>query len=409
MSRRASLHKLDLGGRRVFSVSELTLEVKNLLEEAFPLVWVQGEVANLRFPASGHVYFTLRDEKASLRAVLFRTQRSLVPFQLEDGLHVLCLGHISLYAPRGEYQLIVQLIEPQGLGALQLALEQRKKKLAAEGLFDPANKRALPLWPKVVGLVTSLSGAALRDFLKVALGRFPKARVRICPVRVQGEGAAQEIARAIALLGADPEVEVIVITRGGGSLEDLWPFNEEVVVRAAAATPVPVVSAVGHEIDYTLCDLVADVRAPTPTAAAQVVFPYEEDLKAQIAGLETRLKETLLQKIAGSRSRLEELSRRLRDPREELKQKARRLRELHQALERLVFLTFKAKKQRLDANARHLNAVSPLAILARGYSVVRKQPEGNIVRQASSLGPDDEVEILLHKGRVRAVVKEVEP
>ena len=408
MAGRASLESTKrFTERKVFTVKELTTVLKNLLEEAFPLVWVEGEIANLRFPASGHVYFTLREEGAPLRAVLFRTQRNWVPFDLEDGLHVLCLGHISVYEPRGEYQLVVQLIEPKGLGALQLALEQRKRKLAAEGLFDEARKRKLPLLPRVVGLVTSLSGAALRDFLKVALARFPKARVRICPVRVQGDGAAQEITQAIKVLGQDPAVEVIVITRGGGSLEDLWAFNEEVVVRAVYASPVPVVSAVGHEIDYTLCDLVADARAPTPTAAAQLVFPREEDLRAKIDLLQGRLQEVLLNKVQQARRRWQELSRRLRDPREALKDQAKRLQTLSKALQRAGQMTFWQKRQRLEALTRHLHAVSPLAILARGYSVVRKWPEGTIVCKASALRPHDEIEILLSQGRLQAVVKEV--
>ncbi len=410
MSRRASPGKSGgIGERKVFTVRELTLVIKSLMEETFPLVWVEGEIANLRFPASGHVYFTLRDKGASLRAVLFRNQRLWVPFDLEDGLHVLCLGHISVYEPRGEYQLVVQVIEPKGLGALQLALEQLKRKLAEEGLFDESRKRRLPLLPRTVGLVTSLSGAALRDFLKVSLARFPQAKIRICPVRVQGEGAAQEIARAIALLGGDPEVEVIVITRGGGSLEDLWAFNEEVVVRAVYASPVPVVSAVGHEIDYTLCDLVADARAPTPTAAAQLVFPLERDLRERLSSLEVRLKEALLKKTSQSRLRLQDLSRRLRDPRQELRDQARHLKELTRALNQGCRIILEKKRQRLESLAKHLQAVSPLAILARGYSVVRKWPEGDIVRKALDLSPNDEIEILLSQGRIRAVVREVEP
>jgi len=404
----ASSRETPILERRIFTVGELTYVIKDLLEEAFPFVWVEGEVANLRSPNSGHLYFTLRDEVASLRAVLFRSQRAAIKFDLEDGLHVLCFGRISVYEPRGEYQLIVQLIEPRGLGALQLALEQLKRRLANAGFFDTARKRPLPLLPRAVGVVTSLSGAALRDFLKVALSRFHRARIVIFPVWVQGEGAAEEIAEGVRLLSRHGGVELIVVTRGGGSLEDLWAFNEEVVAKAVFDSSVPVVSAVGHEIDYTICDLVADARAPTPTAAAQMVFPAEEELYESIRALEMRLLGALREILVLRRKRLEELSRRLKDPRASLVEAKERLRQLRGRLQNAWQNLSERKRQRLSSLTRHLEAVSPLSVLSRGYSLVKKLPEGTLLKDASALSPGDRVEILFYRGRVRAKVEEVE-
>ena len=391
----------------VFTVKELTYVIKDLLESTFPFVWVEGEIANLRSPNSGHLYFTLRDEEASLRAVLFRGQRAYLKFRLEDGLHVLCFGRLSVYEPRGEYQLIVQLIEPRGLGALQLAFEQLKEKLAQKGFFDPSRKRPLPLLPKTVGLVTSLTGAALRDFLKVALSRYPKARIIIFPVRVQGEGAAQEIAEGIRLLGSYQGVELIVVTRGGGSLEDLWAFNEEIVAKAIYHSPVPVVSAVGHEIDYTICDFVADVRAPTPTAAAQIVFPSLLELHQGIEELKKRLLETAKNLIAARRQQVIEISNRLRDPRDELRQGKARLKHLRERIIKALGYQMRHKREKLAALSRHLEAVSPLSVLSRGYSLVRRLSDQRLITEADELEVEDRVEILFRRGKVKAKVEEI--
>ncbi len=391
----------------VFTVKELTYVIKDLLESTFPFVWVEGEIANLRSPNSGHLYFTLRDEEASLRAVLFRGQRAYLKFRLEDGLHVLCFGRLSVYEPRGEYQLIVQLIEPRGLGALQLAFEQLKEKLAQKGFFDPSRKRPLPLLPRVVGLVTSLTGAALRDFLKVALSRYPKARIIIFPVRVQGEGAAQEIAEGIRLLGSYQGVELIVVTRGGGSLEDLWAFNEEIVAKAIYHSPVPVVSAVGHEIDYTICDFVADVRAPTPTAAAQIVFPSLLELHQGIEELKKRLLEATKNLIAARRQQVIEISNRLRDPRDELRQGKARLKHLQERIIKALGYQMRHKREKLAALSRHLEAVSPLSVLSRGYSLVRRLSDQRLITEADELEVEDRVEILFRRGKVKAKVEEI--
>jgi len=391
----------------VFTVKELTYVIKDLLEGAFPFVWVEGEIANLRSPNSGHLYFTLRDEEASLRAVLFRGQRAYLKFRLEDGLHVLCFGRLSVYEPRGEYQLIVQLIEPRGLGALQLAFEQLKEKLAQKGFFDPSRKRPLPLLPKTVGLVTSLTGAALRDFLKVALSRYPKARIIIFPVRVQGEGAAREIAEGIRVLGSYQGIELIVVTRGGGSLEDLWAFNEEIVAKAIYHSPVPVVSAVGHEIDYTICDFVADVRAPTPTAAAQIIFPSLLELHQGVEGLKRRLFEAAKNLIAARRQQVIEVSNRLRDPRDELRQGKARLRHLQERIIKALNYQMHHKREKLSALARHLEAVSPLSVLSRGYSLVRRLPDQRLITEAGELKIGDRVEILFRRGKARAKIEEI--
>ncbi len=391
----------------VFTVKELTYVIKDLLESTFPFVWVEGEIANLRSPNSGHLYFTLRDEEASLRAVLFRGQRAYLKFRLEDGLHVLCFGRLSVYEPRGEYQLIVQIIEPRGLGALQLAFEQLKEKLAQKGFFDPSRKRPLPLLPKTVGMVTSLTGAALRDFLKVALSRYPKARIIIFPVRVQGEGAAQEIAEGIHLLGSYQGVELIVVTRGGGSLEDLWAFNEEIVAKAIYHSPVPVVSAVGHEIDYTICDFVADVRAPTPTAAAQIVFPSLLELHQGVEGLKRRLLEAAKNLIAARRQQVIEISNRLRDPRDELRQGKARLKHLRERIIKALGYQMRHKREKLVGLSRHLEAVSPLSVLSRGYSLVRRLPDQRLITEADKLEIGDRVEILFRRGKARAKVEKI--
>ena len=250
--------------RRVFTVSELTSAVRELLESEFPEVWVEGEISNGRVWNTGHLYFTLKDGAAQIKAVMFRSALRYLKFKPEDGLHVVARGRVSVYDPKGEYQLVCEHIEPHGLGALQLAFDQLKKRLQAEGLFDAARKRPLPALPDRIGIVTSLDGAAVRDIVKVLRRRYPNAHLVIRPTRVQGEGAAADIARGLAAIGRVPGVDVIIVGRGGGSIEDLWAFNEEVVARAIATSPVPVVSAVGHEVDVTIADFVADVRAPTP-------------------------------------------------------------------------------------------------------------------------------------------------
>ncbi len=393
--------------RRVFRVSELTRLIRELLEDEFPFLWVEGEVSNCKLSANGHLYFTLKDEGASLRAVCFRQHRLGLRFELRNGLHVLCFGRLSVYEPRGEYQLLAQLVEPVGYGALQLALEQLKKRLAQRGFFDPARKRPLPFWPRLVGVVTSLKGAAIRDFLRVALKRNPGARILVYPVRVQGEGASYEIAEGIRVLSRYPGVEVLVVTRGGGSFEDLFPFNEEPVAQAVFDSPVPVVSAVGHEIDVTICDLVADLRVPTPTAAAHVVFPEVSEIRERIFRHERNLREAMERRLRASSETLSHLLKRLKDPRRRLLEARKRHEELSRRLVFAVMRQLETRKARLSSLARHLEALSPLSVLARGYSIVRG-PRGEIVKEAARLAPGETVEILFARGKVLARVEEIE-
>ena len=294
--------------RRIYTVAELSLEIRNLLEKRFPDVWVSGEVSNLRVAGSGHLYFTLKDETAQLRAVCFRNQARYLKFKPQDGLAVIARGRLSVYEARGEYQLYVEFIEPAGVGALQLAFEQLKQKLAAEGLFDPARKKPLPVLPHLIGVVTSPTGAVIRDILRILRRRFPNINVQIYPVKVQGEGAAQEIVQGVEHFNRRTAVDVIIVARGGGSLEDLWAFNEEVVARAIAASKIPVISAVGHETDFTIADFVSDLRAPTPSAAAELVVHRKQDFAAEIDARARHLKQMVRLKLSEVRQVLTEFS-----------------------------------------------------------------------------------------------------
>ncbi|TAM84152.1 MAG: exodeoxyribonuclease VII large subunit [Acidobacteria bacterium] len=293
--------------RKLYTVAELSLAVKELLETGFPDVWVTGEVSNFRAAASGHYYFTLKDASAQLRAVCFRNQARYLKFRPEDGLAVIARGHLSVYEARGEYQLYVEYLEPAGMGALQLAFEQLKKKLATEGLFDESRKKPLPVLSRAIGIVTSPSGAAVRDILRVIKRRFPNMSVFLYPATVQGASAAGEIVAGIEYFNQHPLADVIIVGRGGGSLEDLWPFNEETVARAIVASKVPIISAVGHETDFTISDFVADLRAPTPSAAAELVVRRREDFIAEVANRVHHMSQDIRLRISESRSELTEL------------------------------------------------------------------------------------------------------
>jgi len=289
---------------KIYTVSELTRQIKVLIEERFPEVWVEGEISNVRRPGSGHTYFTLKDEGSQLQAVIYRTQGSRMRFDLKDGMQAVARGEVSVYVKGGRYQLAVSEIEPKGLGALQLAFEQLKERLAKEGIFDKSRKKPIPLLPERIGIVTSPTGAAIRDILNVIQRRFSNAGILVSPVRVQGETAAAEITAAIQGFNARSDADVLIVTRGGGSLEDLWAFNEEPVARAIAASNIPVISAVGHEIDYTISDFVADLRVPTPSAAAELVVARESELKDRIAMHRSALVSRINNKIVRLRSRV---------------------------------------------------------------------------------------------------------
>jgi len=440
--------------RRILTVSEITALVRDRLERAFPDLWIEGEVSNLRPPPSGHLYFTLKDQASQLKVVLFRPGAQRLRFSLREGLQVIVRGRLTVYEPRGEYQAVLDYVEPKGVGALHLALEQLKEKLAREGLFDESRKRPLPFLPQRVGIVTSLSGAALHDMLVVLERRCPSLDVLICPVPVQGEGAAPQIAKAIRLLGSSGKVDVMIVGRGGGSLEDLWCFNEEVVVRAIAASPVPVVSAVGHEIDYTLADFAADYRAPTPSAAAEAVAPVLDELVRTVGDLRARqergltmhlallrhrverMDETLsvqMLSIQGHAQRLDELvgrigwslrhslsvvrqrvmavghDLRLSGPVSRIRGAAALVPQLVKRIGQSARSALSFRRQAVRSLVATLDSLSPLAILARGYSIVQTVPEGAVVRRAGDVAVGTDVRARLAEGQLLCRVQDVLP
>ena len=439
--------------RRVYTVSELTASIKTTLEEGFPMMWVEGEISNLRTPGSGHAYFTLKDEGAQISAVLFRGRGRRVRFELEDGMQVLAFGGLDVYAARGQYQLVVEMMEPKGLGALQFAFEQLKRKLEAEGLFEESRKRPLPAFPRVIGIVTSPTGAAIRDMLNIIGRRFADLHILITPVRVQGDEAPGEIVQALVHLQEIVNIDVIIVGRGGGSIEDLWAFNDERVARALAACRVPVISAVGHETDFTIADFVADLRAPTPSGAAELVVREKLAVMEMLADLYTRLKQAMTAELGARRERMDFLLRRrvLTDPARALRDVYRRLDDLQGRLRlglrasqrhithRVALATGALRSRnplsriaaasallsqlrvRLASSAAHnaktsrarfaetvgrLESLSPLGVLARSYSVTRL-PSGEVVRSATQVGVGEALEILLHQGALGARVTEV--
>jgi exodeoxyribonuclease VII large subunit len=439
---------------RVLTVSELSRALRRTLDRDYGEVWVSGELSGVRRAPSGHVYFTLKDERSQLAAVLFRSTAATLPFTPRDGLEVVMLVRVGLYPERGALQLYVETMEPLGAGALRLAFEEMKARLEQEGLFAAARKRPLPSFPAVVGLVTSLHGAAVRDMRAVLAARWPQARVVIRPVQVQGAEAAPDVAAGIAALGALPELDVMIVGRGGGSLEDLWAFNTEVVARAIAAAPVPVISAVGHEIDFTIADFVADVRAPTPTAGAALAVPDRRALLALLAESDGRLRSGLRREVRTARLRLETLRRgigdpgrrvadlalrldeltargrvglvrRLRGDRDEVRRLGRRLRTelvrshgparraqveaLRARLGRALVQTVATRRYGLARAAGKLEALSPLACLGRGYAIVRQGgPAGPVVRQATALAPGEAVALRFASGGARATIVDTE-
>ncbi|HVC96316.1 MAG TPA: exodeoxyribonuclease VII large subunit [Pirellulales bacterium] len=395
----------------VLSVFELTSQIKDLLEGNFQSVWVSGEISNLSRPQSGHCYLTLKDDRAQVRAVLWRMTAARLRFDLEDGLEVICHGDLEVYAPRGSYQLVIRRIEPKGVGALELKLRKLREKLAGEGLFDTGRKRPLPRFPRRVAFVTSPTGAAIRDFLEVLRRRWRGADVLVVPARVQGEGAAEEIAAAINLVNRLPlSIDCLVVGRGGGSLEDLWAFNEEVVVRAIHASRIPVVSAVGHEIDVTLSDLVADVRALTPSEAAERIVPDAEELLRALAAQQHRLSISLRRRASQVRSRLDQLAERrvFRKPFERVHDLARRLDEWSARWSRAAWQRLAFARGRADSMAGRLESLSPLAVLGRGYSLTERAGDGRLLRDAAELTVGDEIRTRFHKGRATSRVEAIE-
>ena len=422
------------------------------IEERFSDVWLEGELSNLRAPGSGHVYCTLKDKTSQIRAVLFRSSAVRLRFALQEGLQVIVRGRLTVYEPRGEYQIVLDTVEPKGIGALQLAFEQLKERLAAEGLFDQDRKKSIPVFPRTVGVVTSLTGAAIRDILAVLRRRWPTLHILIAPVQVQGESAGRQIAEALTVLNKLGSVDVIIVGRGGGSLEDLWSFNEEIVVRAIAASHVPVVSAVGHEIDVTLADFVADLRAPTPSAAAETVVPVLAEIVERLRELKVRMGQVMLRHCASERQRLDAGIRGVTDVRFRLQEAAQRtddmadrLREMVQQLltagreqvhgvqrdlsglnpilaikqglatvpqfskrlEGQMGVMLAQHRHRIHATLAQLNTLSPLAILGRGYSILQTVPAGRILHRANDVEVGQDLEAQLESGRLSCMVTRV--
>lgn len=415
--------------REIFTVSELTKEIKTLLETGFETVWVRGEISSFKVPSSGHFYFNLKDETALLACVMFRFKNQYLKFDLKDGLEVICGGRITLYEPRGNYQLLIEVIEPLGLGALQLQFEQLKEKLEREGLFSPAHKKPIPTLPQKIALITSPTGAAIRDMLQILNRRFSNLEILLLPVSVQGEKAAPEIVAAIQKVNQLAEHDVIILGRGGGSLEDLWAFNEEVVARAIFNSEIPIVSAVGHEIDFTIADFVADLRAPTPSAAAELVVKNKADLKNLLLNQIQRIRQTYLKCIHSQKNLLLELSGRLIDPRRKLADWRLRLSDLQERLHYTLLQNIKKartsfeklspslkvyierclerEKQDLRRLTSLLQSLSPLAILERGYSISEKTRDRKIIRYSHEVVVGDQLKVQLHQGNLICEVKEI--
>jgi len=394
---------------KIYTVSDLTGEIRALLEDSFSGIWVEAEVSNFHHHSSGHLYFTLKDQESQIRAVMFRMQNRHLRFKPQDGLAVLVYGELSVYERRGEYQVVVEYMEPKGLGALQLAFEQLKEKLHAEGLFDEARKRPIPMLPRRVGVITSPTGAAIRDILHVLRRRFAGVDVLIYPVTVQGDQAAPEIVDAIRELNRRGGLDVLILARGGGSIEDLWAFNEEIVARAIADSKIPVISAVGHEVDYTIADFVADLRAPTPSAAAELVIAKKDELTQRLDDLEARMTGAVRSRLHGLKMRMAGLDRHLRllNPMERIRMQRHRLTELRKDLTGWADRRLMVLAGQLGATAGKLDSLSPLAILGRGYSICLRLPGHEIVKESAALDVGDEVEVRLHRGRLRCGVREV--
>ncbi len=391
----------------ILSVSELTARVKAYLEGGYPDLWVSGEVTDFRNRQGRHYYFALKDERSKVRAIIFGAGSRRLGFDLEDGMELVCHGRLNVYEPQGSYSLIIDHCEPKGLGALQLAFEQLKKKLEGEGLFAAERKRPLPFLPRRIGLITSPTGAAVRDIIHVLTRRFSSIEIALFPVRVQGEGAAPEIAHAIERMNERDDLDLLIVGRGGGSIEDLWAFNEEIVARAIAASGLPVISAVGHEIDFTIADFVADVRAPTPSAAAEIAVPVRAELMRTLSDRRRQLAFALLKALEMRRSALVAFRARLGDPRRRLPDLLLRVDGLRQRLLYVMPTEFAARQRRLEHLHSNLEHLSPLHILAKGYAVV-EGPHGGAVTRAAELSPDDELRLRFHEGAAAARVTTVE-
>ena len=433
---------------RIYTVSHLTREIKTLLEERFPFVWVSGEISNYAVPASGHSYFSLKDAKAVINCAMFKGQKRMLKFRPENGMKVMGMARLSLYEPRGSYQLIFEHMEPEGAGSLQVAFEQLKEKLSAQGLFDSSRKKALPFFPRKIHVITSGTGAAVKDIMHIAGRRAPYCHLEIIPVKVQGDGSADEIVQALKLANQRKDSDVIILARGGGSLEDLESFNSEAVAMAIAASKIPVVTGVGHETDFTIADFVSDLRAPTPSGAAEIALPDAAELRHRISQTESRLTRAMTHRMIVLQQRLDDLYSRLKSPRQVMESQRRRIKELTGRMEgamemrlghsreRVQWLSEGLKthapatdkqaiqyalaqlhihmkhrltqwENRVDSAKNNLEALSPKAILNRGYGMVRTLPDQDLVTDHGQVKIDDRVEIILSKGRLETRVEKI--
>lgn len=393
--------------RTIHTISELNQLVHTLLDDAFPPLWVEGEISNFSCPSSGHWYFSLKDKNAQVRCAMFQGKNRLLGFVPENGMHVLARVKISLYEPRGEYQLIADFLEEAGDGALRRAFEQLKAKLAAEGIFAAENKKPLPAFVRTIGVVTSATGAAIRDILTVLKRRFPAIAVVIYPTAVQGKQAAPQITRAIQIANHRNECDVLIVARGGGSLEDLWPFNEEIVARAIFASQLPIVSAVGHEIDFTIADFVADVRAPTPSAAAELVSPDGQEWLVRLNKMIDAFTKQIKILCKHQQQALTALTKQLRHPGQRIQDQFQRVDDLEQRMKRALNNELVKCQHRLSTLVRALDAISPLATLARGYAILTLPEGGAIVRDVTQVNIGDKVKAQVAKGTFGCVVEEI--
>lgn len=393
------------------SVTELTRQVKDIIDGNFPSVCVVGEISNLTRAGSGHIYLTLKDDKSQLRAVMWKTRAERLSFDVQDGLEVIAIGPLEVYQARGSFQMIIQQLVPQGMGALELAFRQLQEKLAAEGLFDPERKRPIPHLPKRIALVTSPTSAAVRDMLQVMSRRWPGLNVVVVPVAVQGAGAAKEIAVGIQTAAHIPDVDLIITGRGGGSLEDLWSFNEEVVARAIAASPIPVISAVGHEIDVTIADLVADRRALTPSEAAEFAVPKLDDYKSALSQIGQMLTQSLREKANRARNSLEAVESRrvLTHPFDRVTEMRRILDENDSRLKRASRQNLLKTKQTLSQISASMDALSPLKVLGRGYSILRDAKSQKVISSIADVQDDQEIKTRVSDGEVTSKVTSIKP
>lgn len=391
---------------KFFTVSEITREIRTSLEHDFSNIKIIGEISNVRKPSSGHVYLTLKDGKSQLQAVIFRNAANKIKFELSDGIEVISFGSITVYEPRGQYQLIIDKIEPKGIGALQLALQQLKEKLEKEGLFDRSHKKHLPFIPQKIGIVTSPTGAAIKDILNIIDRRFANVEILLHPVKVQGEGAAEEIAGAIVELNRTLDIDVIIVGRGGGSLEDLWAFNEEIVARSIYNSRIPIISAVGHEIDITIADLVADRRALTPSEAGELVIPRKDLLLNILEKLKARLFQSLQTKLQLSKEKLTRIanSYAMKQPFDKLRRLQQRLDEFVQRLNINVTHTLKTEREKLAGIAGKLESLNPLSVLGRGYTITTRDENNKSLREVMDLNKGDKIKTKFFKGSVISAV-----